>query len=520
MIKNLLSLTILIIGSNTLIAQTTWSADAAQVFYDNCTSCHNPNGIAPNSLVTYTEAQTYAPLIQSYVTNNIMPPWTADTSYQHFSQERILTQTERDIILNWILDGTPEGTPSQTPPPPVYNGSQSLPGTPDLVITAPNYMSKATASGDDYVCFVMPSGLTQSRKIRAIEVIPGNLNTVHHCLVYSDASNSNTTDTIGGNCGGPVAGDLMMGYTPGSTATIFPASSTFSSGMVIEAGADIVLAMHYPEGSYGTWDQTKVHFYYYDEPVSNFRQVYANPIIQDWSFTIPANQIDSVEVTFNSVSTNFTMLSVFPHMHLIGKTIESYGVTPTNDTIPFIKIPHWDFDWQDFYWFEYMKKIPAGSQIHGKGIYDNTVNNIHNPNTPPIDISAGLNTTDEMFLIYYHYMLYQTGDENINVDSLTNIFLSQQESITLNSDISVFPNPFTEQATINFNLNQASFVSLYIYDMQGKLIKKLLRENLSSGEYKIDWNGTNTNNVKTSSGIYFYSMMIDGKPYSGIIVLQ
>lgn len=518
--KFALILTSLLFVSTIGTAQTTWSADAAQVFYDNCTKCHNPNGIAPNSFMTYADAQPYSSLIQNYVTNGIMPPWTPDTSFQHFSQERVLTTAERDIILNWITDGLLEGDANQTPPAPVYNGLQQLPGTPDLIVTAPNYMSKATASQDDYVCFVIPSGLTQDRKIRAIEVIPGNLNTVHHCLVYADATNANTTDTIGGDCGGPVAGDLMMGYTPGSTPTIFPSSSTFNSGMIIQAGSDIVLAMHYPEGSYGTWDQTKIHFYYYDEPVSNFRQVSTNPIIQDWNFTITANTIDSVENTFNSVFSDFTMLSVFPHMHLIGKSIESYAITPANDTIPFVRIPKWDFEWQDFYWFEYMKKISTGSQIYGKGVYDNRASNVNNPNNPPIDISAGLNTSDEMFLIYYHYMPYQAGDENINVDSLTNIFLSQQEYTVLNSDVKVYPNPFSYQTTINFNLNQSAFVSLYIYDMQGKLVKSLLRENLNSGEYKIEWDGNNANATKTSSGIYFYSMMIDGRPYSGKIILQ
>ena len=74
--------------------------------------------------------------------------------------------------------------------------------------------------------------------------------------------------------------------------------------------------------------------------------------------------------------------------------------------------------------------------------------------------------------------------------------------------------------TINFNLNQSAFVSLYIYDMQGKLIESLVREKLNSGEYKIEWNGSDANKIKTPSGIYFYSLMIDGQPYSGKIIRQ
>ena len=88
--KSIILLSFTLLFAQNIIAQTTWAEGAAEVLYNNCTSCHNSNGIAPNSLMTYSEAQTYAPLIQSYVMNDIMPPWTADTSYQHYSQERVI----------------------------------------------------------------------------------------------------------------------------------------------------------------------------------------------------------------------------------------------------------------------------------------------------------------------------------------------------------------------------------------------------------------------------------------------
>ena len=180
-------------------------------------------------------------------------------------------------------------------------------------------------------------------------------------------------------------------------------------------------------------------------------------------------------------------------MHLIREKIESHAIKTSNTIIPFIRIPHWDFEWQDFYWFEYMKKIPANSQIYGKGVYKNTATNVHNPFDPPQDISAGLNTTDEMFLIYFHYMIYQVGDENINVDSLTTIFLNTTDNEILNSNTTAFPNPFTEKTTLNFNLNNSAFVSLSIFDLQGRLIKKLNHKKLQAGKQEVNWNGKNNN---------------------------
>ena len=73
-------------------AQTpTWSSDIAPILYANCTSCHHNGGIAPFSLMTYQDAQTWAFDINYAVTNRIMPPWPADPNYKHFAFERVLS---------------------------------------------------------------------------------------------------------------------------------------------------------------------------------------------------------------------------------------------------------------------------------------------------------------------------------------------------------------------------------------------------------------------------------------------
>ena len=77
------------------------------------------------------------------------------------------------------------------------------------------------------------------------------------------------------------------------------------------------------------------------------------------------------------------MYGVFPHMHLIGKSISTYAVLPNNDTAKLINIPDWDFEWQGSYSFPKMLKIPSATKIVGTATCDNTAGNPHNPNTPP-----------------------------------------------------------------------------------------------------------------------------------------
>ena len=58
--------------------EVTWAGDAAQVFYDNCVECHQPQGIGPFSLIDYQSARRYASRIQTQVATRQMPPWHID----------------------------------------------------------------------------------------------------------------------------------------------------------------------------------------------------------------------------------------------------------------------------------------------------------------------------------------------------------------------------------------------------------------------------------------------------------
>ena len=67
-----------------------------------------------------------------------------------------------------------------------------------------------------------------------------------------------------------------------------------------------------------------------------------------------------------------------------------------------------------------------------------------------------------------------------------------------------YPNPFNSTTLIKFavpfNANDNTEIS--IYDIQGRLVKKLVNQYLASGNYVIEWNGTNNANVSVSSGVY------------------
>lgn len=104
-----------------------------------------------------------------------------------------------------------------------------------------------------------------------------------------------------------------------------------------------------------------------------------------------------------------------------------------------------------------------------------------------------------------------SGDE-WNFGQSKIITLGNIQSIGNNSSSTVsfhlnqnYPNPFNPNTKINFRLNKVGFVKLTVFDSKGNLIKNLVNDKKSAGEYSVEFNGNGL-----SSGIYFYKLDVDG----------
>ena len=420
-----------------------FSEDISPIIYNNCTVCHRPEEIgAFLPLQNYQDVYSYRSAI-SYVIagdddtrhgNPIMPPWLPDREYSTLLNERYLEDEEIQIILDWVQEGASQGDPNLEYPMPNYVDGSNI-GDADIEFAMEEPFLISGNFQDDYRCFVFSLDNEEDIEMSAIEFEPGNREAVHHAIItyipHGAANNlENEDNQYGYECYGgfelDTTTDLIGGYAPGLSVVEYPSTI----GRTIPANSDIVVQVHYAPLMHDAEDLSSINIFFKETAIEReINQV----IFDDWDFYLPANQETTITRDLyvpNSVS----LVNILPHCHLIGKSWEIYATTLQGETIPIIKINNWDFDWQSFYYPEYLLKIPGGSTITAKCVYDNTASNPNNPNSPPETMFPGQGTNDEMFFIPIEFIDWQPGDEDIYLGDTENCLLpgDMNQDLTLN----------------------------------------------------------------------------------------
>lgn len=492
----------------------------AQIFYNRCTSCHNQYGHFP--LLTYTDAKNNAVNILAALQSGYMPPWPPDTTYTRFIHERMITNQEKNDIINWINGGTQYLDTTLAPPAPVYTRNK-LSGTPSLVLQMPTYTSTAS-NADKYICVSLPTGLAQDEILRAYEIVPGDPHLVHHVVVTVDTMGTSTSDYSGFCYQQP--GDFTLGaFAPGEEPVVLPGVAPLKLGMRIKAGSRIVMQLHYPKGTIGQVDSTQIRLFFYPQGSAGIRQVYASTPLQNWSMSIPANTVATYTAQYpggtTTLSAPISIYSIFPHSHLICSSLYNWASQGSN-VIPLVRINKWDFNWQGYYTFHNMVQIPAGYKLRASHTFDNTTNNPNNPN--PVTVVDGFDTEDEMLFDGIMYTLYQAGDENINIDTLLmndSLFATgiQAHSGVSVAQVSAYPNPFQDRVTIGYALDRAAFVTVLVYNAYGQEVAQLYSGYQMPGWRTHEWD-TKHSRVAVAPGMYVYKVLVDNKVHTGKLILK
>ena len=421
----------------------TFSKDIASIIYKNCTPCHRPTQIGHYNLVTYNQVKSNADKILYVINHNIMPPWPADANYTHFIGETVLTNDEKKLIISWIENQCPIGDSSQIPPVP-HLAKGSMIGEPDQRIAVKPIQLEGNFR-DKFLLIKVPFELQNDTLLRAVEFVPGNTRVVHHVNgdmvrfdkdkkknvfdgnLVNDMKLDSTIQTAYKKIGilnddgtYPILMKSVVNYLPGVIAQQYP--DGIGGWKASKKNAFLLADLHYGPTEKNTWDSSYINIFFAKNipyrPLKEFQMGTLGVSAIEPPLIIPPNKV-STYITKYTVPNDISILTINPHMHLLGKSFKAFALTSQKDTIRLIYIPRWDFNWQYFYTFKKMIKIPAQSTIIVEGVFDNTENNPFNPNHPPIEVrdnNGSMRTTDEMFQFIITYLPYQLGDENISLE--------------------------------------------------------------------------------------------------------
>lgn len=423
--------------------KVTYAKDIAPILFKNCTACHRNGEAGPFNLLTYLDAKRSANKIKFTTQTRYMPPWPADPAYTHFTNERVLSDTQIALIKKWVLTGCEAGDTASLQMPVFYSGSFF--GKPDVVVKLQEPLPVKGDGTDRFYMVKLPYELPHDTFARIIEFVPNKRKLIHHVnghlVNYENdkkknvfEGNSYFMDIPGGstdiykqmgilNDDGsyPVLTPNTVYYLPGYTPPVYPQSI---GGIYLKKkGAFFLKNVHYGPSKNDNADSSVINIFYGPRPERPIQETQLGTFgiaKTEPALTIPADSVKTFMSRWTTPS-DISVLSVNPHMHLLGKTFLAYAISPSKDTIRLIRIPRWDFKWQYYYTFRQPVKIPAGSTIFAFGTYDNTDKNPYNPYHPPRTISErndfqSMSTNEEMFQFIFTYLPYKQGDEAINLE--------------------------------------------------------------------------------------------------------
>jgi peroxiredoxin/mono/diheme cytochrome c family protein len=376
----------------------TYAKEVSRIVQQHCQECHRPGEIGPMALLNYDDASAWAGSIREAVQDNRMPPWHADPKYGKFENDRRLSPTEREALLAWIDQGCPKGDDKDLPPPRQFITGWGI-EKPDAVFTMPKEFTVPASQpgGVPYQGFVVSDEFKEDTWVQAAEARPGNRAVVHHIIVYViDTTKRRQLGEDG------IGNGFLVAYAPGESPLVLP------PGMAkkIPKGHKLVFQMHYtPNGTEQT-DRSSVGLIYAKQPPT--QEVRTRSIAQR-SFAIPPGDSNYKVESKSTFQADTQLLSFFPHMHFRGKDFEYRAIYPDGKTETFLSVPRYEFGWQTTYRLGEPLKLPKGTRIECTAHFDNSANNLNNPD-PKETVRWGDQTWEEMMIGFVDYV-YTPGSK-------------------------------------------------------------------------------------------------------------
>jgi tetratricopeptide (TPR) repeat protein/mono/diheme cytochrome c family protein len=398
-------------ASQSLPGRMTFTKHVAPIIFEHCASCHRAGEIGGFSLLTYEDVRPWATAIARVTRARAMPPWKPEPGYgAEFIGARRLTDSQIDIIQQWVASGAAQGDPANLPAAPSFPQGWRL-GQPDLVVTMAEPYTLPAGGRDVLRNFVIPLPLPDTRYVAGLEFRPGNARVVHHANMRIDRTRSSRlldeADPRPGYDGLITTGSFPDGHFLGWTPGQLPPRLADGMAWRLDRNSDLVVQLHMQPSDRPEIVQAAIGLFFADTPPAR------TPImlrLGRHDIDIPAGATNyTIEDTY-VLPVPVDVYGVQPHAHFRAKEIKGFAILPDGTKQWLLYIKDWDFNWQDVYRYAQPFTLPRGATLAMQYTYDNSTANRRNPDRPARRVRWGENSADEMGNLWLQ-VLPRTDDD-------------------------------------------------------------------------------------------------------------
>ena len=414
----------------------TYHGQIAPIILKDCAPCHRPGESGPFSLLTYEDVKKRAAQIVKVTSSRFMPPWLPEPGYGQFQEERRLSDAQIELFEAWVKQGTPAGTPRKAEDAQRFSTGWLM-GQPDLVLRAARSYTVPADAGETFWNFIMPVPISTTRWVRAIEIRPGNPRVFHHANVILDRSHAARRRESAPGSGFPGMDVIFeeetfepdgqfLSWKPGSNPVVEPDGMAWRA----DPGMDLILNVHLkPTGKEETVNPV-IGVYFTGKPQTRFPMLIQ--LEHDRALDIPPGEKDFLVTDEYRAPMDLNVLAIYPHAHYLAKTIEGYATLPDGTKKWLVRIPDWDLNWQGVFRYKSPVLIPKDSVVTMRIHYDNSTDNVRNPNNPPKRVTGGADAASEMSHFWLQVLPVTEGDHRAEL----------QESVSA-QELQKYPDDFT-----------------------------------------------------------------------------
>ena len=378
-------------------SEVTWYEDVEPIVQKHCVRCHHETGLSVGDMSDVNDVKVLAPLMLAAMKGGWMPPPTSDPNCRDYYDSEILHVTEESIrtFSKWVNQDYPMGSRANAQQ---YNrASKDLEEANLQVMMSKDYYPSFTSEnlvGNEYRCFVLEHGQTDTYYVNAIHPIIGNTTMLHHLSIDIAVTENIPQEYFGSEGFDCVSaegvGEMLLGWGPGMTPQRFPEGV----GVKIEPTQSFILEMHYNQGDLTAeeaFDRSGIAMVAYDTTETEL--VLLELGVRD--FLIEAGDPDFTASKTIELERKTKVWGVWPHMHNLGAGYEMFGYKDQEEHC-LVQGDGYVYESQQNYLFREPITFEQHDELVISCKYNNSESNPNLLSYPPQDTVPGFGTEDEM----------------------------------------------------------------------------------------------------------------------------